>query len=254
MADTIDSQKLSIDSVIKGTCGQTADILYAEFIDTSAIENCINNLTETFDVNSEVNNTNELISNITGNLEKTNSNRFSTGSSAATNINNLNDISTNLTTLIDGVNNIDFEAIKSIAQQYNEKLEELKKDTRIKLLRDAADVWNKAKNIKSETTVYYPSDWPPMNVTAIFDSSVVYTEFEYVGVSQQAGTFTAAVLEYKQKDYKIIKYWDGLKNVHWFKDPGFDEVEAMFDEVGCPLPYEPSAIVDPVDGTYSSSY
>ena len=49
--------------------------------------------------------------------------------------------------------------------------------------------------------------------------------------------------DYDRVYYKIIKYWNGLKNLTWFKDPGFEEVEKLFADVGAPLPYNPALIV-----------
>jgi hypothetical protein len=248
MSGNIDPQRLSIDSVINGTCGETADILYAEFISTSATEKLISNYTETFDVNTKINDTNTLIEDINTILKATNSSRFSTGVEATANINNINDISSNLTLLKDNVDKIYGDLITAIAKTYNDKLETLKKDVRIKLLRDAADVWNSEKHVASESDYTCTVDNPPVNETAIFDSSVVYTEYIYQGYDEK--TYN---LKYKKYKYKIIKYWEGLKNLHWFKDPGFEKVEQLFEEVGCSLPYEPSAIVDP-EGDYSSKY
>ena len=42
---------------------------------------------------------------------------------------------------------------------------------------------------------------------------------------------------------KLIKYWAGLKGIRLFRDPGFEKVEAMFDEVGARLPYDPALIL-----------
>lgn len=243
------SALLSMREVIDlNTAEQTPRVLYADTIDADAVSKIIDNLAVVTSEGGLGPSTSTLIRDNDEMMAASNSQRFYTGEVAQAQFTAMEDVNAKLSTLLGNVDAIynNKAAILSSIETYNTRLKELKKECRITLLRNAADRWNLEKHVEKTKRVY-SSPFYPMKETVIGASEYVYSEPTNIQTNQvQTSSDSFAIsytYDYDRIYYKIIKYWNGLKNISWFKDPGFAEVEAMFEEVGAPLPYNKNLIL-----------
>jgi len=258
-----DNERLSIDSVINKTCGLSEYLLYATPINPEETAAIINNLQDLFKEGAISSTTSGLIQEIDPCLKKTDSTRFYKGEVAQQNINNMTTVGENINTLSSAVNEFDVTEITSLINQYNEALKDLKKDSRKKLLETAANEFNekheewepypKTKTYRTNNGMQsypsYPGEDSEFNYCYAEDDHTEEYDYEAIdsGSSQKDikdsdGNVVQTINEYsttyRVHKYKKIKYWDFFKIIQSPFDPSFKEIEAMFDKVGCEVPYD----------------
>jgi hypothetical protein len=242
------STLLSMKEVLdQGSTEQTTRVLYAETIDSSAVSAIIDNLATISEAGGVGQATSTLIGENEEMMAASNSDRFYTNSDAQDQFSAMGQVNTKLLSLLGNIDNIVNNKATIIANidSYNTKLKELKKDCRINLLKKAADAWNLAKH-RDRVEHVEKSDYYPQKSTVFGDSQYVYSEPINIKTNYGTGSgygAAAPTYEYDRVYYKIIKYWTGIKNITWFRDPGFAEVEKMFADVGATLPYNPDLIL-----------
>ena len=240
------SQLLSMAEVLNNQAEYSTRVLYAAKIDVNAVEAAIENI---ISYQESCNLTTSLIDDNNNMMAASNSERFYTGAAAQAQFSSMADVNDSISILLSNIKNISDSKgdIINAVNNYNTKLAELKKDCRIKLLRDAADKWNLEKHEKN-TVRGLSSTAYPQKETVFGDTQYVKSEPINIQCKTYDNPSSYAAADqsytYDRVYYKIIKYWSGLKNISWFKDPAFQEVEAMFAEVGAQLPYTPSLIID----------
>ena len=236
----------------------SARVLYADTIDVGAVTNVINTLSAISGEGGLGGTTSTLITDNDSLMAASNSPRFYTGDAAKAQFQSMADVYAKLATMLGDIDTIveNQSAIIEKINTYNANLKEWKKNCRIELLRKAADAWNNGKHDKDgsperKTRSGYNPPGPKYEAgwsnDVIMEEAVKirnYTKEEYPASSYCRGeTIEVTYVEYDWHKYKIIKYWAGLKCISWFKDPGFEEVEKMLDEVGAKLPYDPALIL-----------
>lgn len=263
-----EDQMLDIDDVINETCELTKYTLYATEISNSNI-GTINSLKEIFSGEGTLpSQTTTMLDDIEPTLSKTNSQRFYSGQTAQTQITNVSEASENLQNLKSSVDSIDVDAISATIDSYNEHLANLKKNSRMKLLKEAAEKFNEEKNEWDgfSKTKKYTTDGDLLGVGPMYDSEFNYCcstdteEYEYEVISSDSkqedikdpnGVVMQTIyhnsITYRIHKYKRIKYWEGLGCIYSPLDPKFDEIEEMFGKVGLELPYDPTKIKGNVD-------
>lgn len=230
----------------QATTEQSTRVLYAEPIDIDGVTAILDSLDTYSGENNLGLTTENLIRENNDMMAASNSDRFYFGTDAKTQFTAMDDVGVKIATLLGNIEDIctNRATIISSIESYNTKLQELKKDCRITLLRQAADAWNLAKHV--DKTVPLTSCGYPYKDTVWGDSQYVYSEPVTSTITVNTSILSMdgnTYYDYDRVYYKIIKYWNGLKNITWFKDPGFEDVEKMFAEVGAPLPYNPDLIV-----------
>lgn len=250
---------LDMNTVLNSTEPEiSARVLYADTIDAGAVSTIIDTLSAISGEGGLGGSTSTLISDNDALMAASNSPRFYTGDTAKAQFQSMSDVYSKLVTMLGDIDTIveNKSAIIEKINTYNSNLKEWKKNCRIELLRKAADTWNNAKHDKEGSPERknrsgynppgpkYEAGW---SNDVIFEEAVKirnYTKKEYPASSYCRGeTVDVTYVEYDWHTYKIIKYWAGLKCISWFKDPGFEEVEKLFAEVGATLPYDPALIL-----------
>lgn len=257
-----EGERLDIDKVINEEVELGENILYATPISAEETAKAISTLQGLFTENSDAAKTQTLIENINTSLAKTNSTQFYTGTTAKQNINNMIDIKDNIGRLTNYTNQLVVEEITNIINQYNEHLKNLKKNSRRELLEKTADNFNKENHEWDgfpKTKVYEIMDGVAVNGGATAPAND--PEFEYFTGDQNtryeyelidstskdneikddtgyvASVTTTYTNKYKVHKYKQIKCTNYLSCIQSPWDPTFEEIEAQFEKVGCPLPY-----------------
>lgn len=263
-----EDQMLDIDDVINETCPLTEYTLYASAISDDNI-GTINSLKEIFNGEGALpSQTASILDEVEPTLSKTNSQRFYSGQTAQTQITNVSAVSENLQNLKSSVDSINVDAISATIDSYNEHLANLKKDSRMKLLKDAAEKFNEEKNEWDgfSKTKKYTTDGDLSGVGPMYDSEFNYCcstdteEYEYEVISSDnkpedikdpngvvMQTIYHNSITYRIHKYKRIKYWEGLECIYSPFDPKFDEIEKMFGKVGLKVPYDSTKIKGDVD-------
>ncbi|MBQ8534380.1 MAG: hypothetical protein IJ463_01705 [Bacilli bacterium] len=254
------STLLSISEVVDlNTEEQSTRVLYAAMIDKNDISTQIDELYALTSAEGNGVTSSTLIGENDSLMSLTNSNRFYNGEDAKAQFTAMGEVNTKINDLLSKIDAIynNKETILNKIDAYNERLLELKKDCRLKLLRDAADVWNHEKHDQAgspeikERKGYNPPGpktefgWASDEVT--FEEAVKlknFTKKEYPASSYARGqTIDVTYVQYEWHKYKIIKYWKGFRLIKILNDPGFEEVEQMFADVGATLPYDPTKIL-----------
>ena len=258
---TIDyATQLGIAEVVDAaTKEQSTRVLYASLIDKDKVSERIDNLYAlTSDEGLGVSSSN-LIGENDAMMSLTNSTRFYTGETAVAQFTSMGEVNTkinDLLTKIDAIYNNKDIILKKI-DSYNEKLLELKKNCRLNLLQAEADKWNAGKHeLDNSPTPHSGERSVPASVTELGwdEDKVIFeeaTDIEWYTIPPEPGVIYNRVsvndfkrVNYKWHKYNIIKYWFGFKSICKFWDPGFKEVEAMFETAGVDLPYDP-ALIEP---------
>lgn len=257
-------ERLDFDEVIGRTAPLTEDVLYAAAISKEDTSSIINQMKDLFTGEAVGTATNALIGNIDTSLSKTNSNQFYLGAEAQKNIGNMNAIGENITALSNYSSQLDVAEIEGLIQSYNDNLLVLKQDARRCLLEQEANKFNekkvewdgfpKTKTYRTENGygVDYGGATSPENDTEfhglIGTDNEVY-EYEFVDgssynkeITDSEGYVVDYVLvgknTYRIHKYKYIKCNFGTRIIKSPWDPSFEEIEAQFDLVGCPVPYD----------------
>lgn len=259
-------ERLDFDEVIGRTAPLTEYVLYAVSISKEDTSDIINQMKDLFTGEAVGNATNALIGNIDTSLSKTNSNQFYLGAEAQKNIGNMNAIGENITALSNYSSQLDVAEIEGLIQSYNDNLLVLKQDARRCLLEQAANEFNAKKEewpdfpktktyrIEGGAGVGNNGATSPENDTEfrglIGNDNEVY-EYEFVdgtGYWQDLKDADGNVIPgegyhvekntYRIHKYKYIKCNWGSRVIKSPWDPSFEEIEAQFDLVGCPVPYD----------------
>ena len=248
--------QLSMNEVFNGA-EQSTRVLYADIIDATKVSSIIDNLYAISSEGGLGGATSTLITENDSMMAATGSQKFYTGEVAQAQFSAMEEVYAKLNTTLGDIDAIyDNKAtILSKIEEYNTKLLELKKDCRRNLLIAAADEWNNGKHDKDgspERTSRRGSEPPGPKYEAGWSNDVIfeeavkirnYTKEEWPASNYARQPVQVTYVEYDWHKYKIIKYWAGLKCISWFKDPGFEEVEVMFADVGAKLPYDPALIL-----------
>ena len=267
--EVADDQKLDMDDVINENCPLDKYTLYASEISGDDNIGIINSLQQIFTgEDTLITKTSTMLDDVSPTLSKTKSQRFFSGTTAQDQINNVSAASLNLKKLNNAINNVDVKKIESAIDSYNEHLANLKKNSRMKLLKDAAEKFNDEKNEWKgyPTTKKYTTDGDLSGVGPMYDPdfnhcySTDIEEYEYEVVSTDSkpedikdpnGVFMQTIyhnsITYRIHKYKRVKYWEWVDWLYSPLDPKFDEIEEMFRKVGLELPYDPTKIRGNVD-------
>ena len=245
--------QLSITEVVdNATKEQSTRVLYASLIDKDTVSKQIDDLYALTSENGGAVSSSTLIGENDSMMSLTNSSRFYTGEVAVAQFAAMGEVNVKINDLLSKIDAIynNKDAILKKIDSYNESLLELKKDCRLKLLQDAADVWNaKKQDLPGFPTIHkkeltYPntkSEWGWHKDQVIFKEATDINE--YIKETPPDSGNYIYYYDYKWHEYNIIQYWRGFKSIKLFSDPGFEEVEVMFNNAGAPLPYEPSLIL-----------
>lgn len=248
---------LDMKSVIDdNTKEQTERVLYAAMIDKERVSALIDSLVEVSSAESLANSTSTLIGENNTMMSRTNSARFYTGETAVAQFEAMGVVDEKIHTLLTNIGRINKSAVLAKIDKYNDKLLDLKKDCRLNLLKAAADKWNSEKHdlpgspeIKTRRGENPPnpkSEWGSYEGQTIFEEGFKinnYYEEEWPASNYARQPVKVTYCKYEWHKYNIIKYWVGFKYIFQFWDPGFKEVEEMFNKAGVALPYDPSKIL-----------
>lgn len=266
---TVDSTQLLPMRLVLGggTLAPSKEILYADYISVGAASKAFTDLQTLGKSGAACQQTQDLITNNTDLMSKTNSNQFYNGPLAQQQFSNLETIGFKFEQIQKYVNNSnELTKIVNDIKSYNTKLSDLKKNCRRELLHNTADKFNESKIEwdgfpKVKTYNYTSLDYSPIispevdpefNVcddTEILDYEELSSSSRKVELKDGIGTVYDTYYKYSVKfkihKYKHIKYWNFFKNIDSFLDPSFAQVEALYAKVGLDLPYEPGKIVGP---------
>lgn len=256
-----DEERLDFDAVINKTAPLSEYVLYATPISGQETAEIINQMKDLFTGEAVGTATNALIGNIDTSLSKTNSNQFYLGPEAQKNIGNMNTIGEHISDLSNYSSQIDVVQITGLIDQYNSSLSELKHDARRSLLEQAATTFNNKKVEWVDPPITKTYSWKDYEAYAIqmpnddpeFLAPTENEEYEFEEISFTSEKTdiirdpdTNEVISYStlyRRKWKIHKYKKincnkGFKKIKSPWDPTFEEIEAQFDLVGCPVPYD----------------
>ncbi len=264
------TQLLSMALVLNNdTLEPSAEILYADYINSESVVSAFNSLVDLGSAGGACQSAEELITANDSLMSKTNSNQFYNGDAAKHQFENMEMIRfkfEQLRTYVNGTEELSL--IENGIKNYNDKLTKLKCDCRKKLLQNKAEEFNAQKNEWEGFPKTKTYRWNDYDYNAVCNPETD-PEFGYCYGSNkevyETEMISSNTTKHEQKDdtgcvysvtysytatykihkYKFIKYWNFFKAWESLFDPGYKEIEVLFNEVGADLPYDPALIVGP---------
>ena len=259
IADVVDKQDLS--------WANTKESLLAilQALPISEYETRINNETVKSGIDESKGRVENVFARFRDVLNRTNSKRLNTSTEAVNSEKKLQTISAKVDGLEEAVDNYLKEDVIAKIEEYNEKLKELKRGAKIKLLRMEADRINELAKAGTgyphdgKQNVHYEGENSPpsdrqidKNTWRHYNSREPYQVDYWPPTNATRSTTPQKITKYKgtYTDLKYINYWGTINSIDkWYdcklfnwQDDDVNELEARFIELKLDLPYNPDEI------------